>query len=377
MRLAYFHLGFIDAAKASSHQVRETINSLNLNNCDITLFTNYLNKEQSPQFEGLKLVNLGMNNMGKLKVLALRMVISIKLKKIISSINHDVIFTRSAEVAIIAARLKRKVIYESHNSQPYKGSSLIAAYQIFLLKKYLNSKSNNLFLIVISAALQKFFLSKGFNKKKVLTYHDGFSEDKFKQTHSKSHYRKILNLPENKTIIAYTGSLKSDRGIERILALASELKDYLFLIVGGEMSQVAHYSSEAKDKNITNVSFKGMVKHDIIPSYLFASDILLAFWTYKVPTINYCSPLKLFEYMASGTLIIADGFNTINEVLENGKDAIVITPESHEQAAKAIKNAVKNDFYPRYSQNAKEKAYSLYTWDKRAKAILKFYKNQK
>lgn len=244
MRLAYFHLGFIDAAKASSHQVRETINSLNLNNCDITLFTNYLNKEQSPQFEGLKLVNLGMNNMGKLKVLALRMVISIKLKKIISSINHDVIFTRSAEVAIIAARLKRKVIYESHNSQPYKGSSLIAAYQIFLLKKYLNSKSNNLFLIVISAALQKFFLSKGFNKKKVLAYHDGFSEDKFKQTHSKSHYRKILNLPENKTIIAYTGSLKSDRGIERILALASELKDYLFLIVGGEMSQVAHYSSE-------------------------------------------------------------------------------------------------------------------------------------
>jgi glycosyltransferase involved in cell wall biosynthesis len=75
------------------------------------------------------------------------------------------------------------------------------------------------------------------------------------------------------------------------------------------------------------------------------------------------------------TLIIADGFNTIKEVLFDKEDAILIEPESHEQAIEAIKSALSNGYHQKYSESAYKKANSLYTWDYRAQEIIKFIKN--
>ena len=70
---------------------------------------------------------------------------------------------------------------------------------------------------------------------------------------------------------------------------------------------------------------------------MFASDILLALWSKKVLTINYCSPLKLFEYMASGRTIIAHDFITIKEVI-NEKNGYLIDRNDKNALTKEIKS---------------------------------------
>ena len=53
-------------------------------------------------------------------------------------------------------------------------------------------------------------------------------------------------------------------------------------------------------------------------------------WTDKTNTMNYCSPLKLFEYMAAGRIIVGHDFPTISEVLTNNETALLVPPDSFE-----------------------------------------------
>ena len=60
-----------------------------------------------------------------------------------------------------------------------------------------------------------------------------------------------------------------------------------------------------------------------------------------MPTIDYCSPLKLFEYMASGTPIIANNYVTIREVLEDEKDAFLINGDNDKDLNEVFKKSKK------------------------------------
>ena len=75
------------------------------------------------------------------------------------------------------------------------------------------------------------------------------------------------------------------------------------------------------------------------PEYLY-SGYSVSLWSYEVPTINYCSPLKIFEYMAAGRTILAQGFPTILEVLHNNENAIIAKPDSFQDLYDKLKYAL-------------------------------------
>jgi len=129
------------------------------------------------------------------------------------------------------------------------------------------------------------------------------------------------------------------------------------------------YHTLAIEDGIDNISFIGQIPHKDTPKYLFASDILLALWSKDVPTINFCSPLKVFEYMASGRTIVAYGFPTIREVLNNKKNALLVEPESIEELKNAVDYALKEDV-SFLGRNARNDVFENYSWIDRAKRIL-------
>jgi len=70
------------------------------------------------------------------------------------------------------------------------------------------------------------------------------------------------------------------------------------------------------------VHFAGPRPHAEIPGLLPAFDVAV------VPAINpYASPLKLFEYMAAGLAVVAPDQPNLREVLEHGKNALLVLPE--------------------------------------------------
>lgn len=114
--------------------------------------------------------------------------------------------------------------------------------------------------------------------------------------------------------------------------------------------------------------------HQEIPYWLKAADVLVLPNSAKEKISRfYTSPLKLFEYMASGTPIVASDLPSIREVL-NEKNAVLVKPDSPEFLTAGIMKVLEN---PYLSDKISKQAFQdvqNYTWEKRAEKILRFIK---
>ena len=285
--------------------------------------------------------------------------------------NPDIIFSRDSFILNSLIKFNIPLIFESHNSKLHTRHSILHKY---LEKRLLRVTRSPNFkcLFSISEALSKYWEQKGVHKSKLFAWHDGFDLSLFEKHIDKNNARSRLDIPINKKIVTYTGGLYPNRDIENIIYLAREFPDVMFLVIGGPENHRQSFENLSLQKNVKNINFMGFVEHNIIPHYLYASDILLALWSSKVPTINYCSPLKIFEYMAAGRTILAHGFPTIKEVLENKKDSILCQPDNFDSLKSSLRKALLECNTNSYGKMARDKAFKLYSWDNRVKQLLKF-----
>lgn len=285
--------------------------------------------------------------------------------------NHYVDCCIVRNPVIINAAIKNDIptIFESHNFLLHNRYKIID----FILKKNLikNSRSEKLIkFVTISNALAEIWKSCGVPAEKVIALHDGVDSDSFAVIHDKCKSREKLGLPLHKKIVIYAGSLYPNRGIENILKLSRHFPRAYFLILGGPEERKKYYIEICTDQNIKNIDFTGYIPYHKVKNYLFAADVLLMIWTKEVKTINYCSPLKMFEYMAAGRIIVGHAFPTIKEVLTDGDTAYLVDPDSFQELWEKMKRAL-NDSYPsEMAKRARILALKEYTWSKRASKIL-------
>ncbi|WP_226789071.1 glycosyltransferase [Polaribacter porphyrae] len=287
----------------------------------------------------------------------------------------DIIFSRDSFVLNALTKFNVPLIFESHNSKLHTGHNILHK---FLEKRLLRvAKSSNFkCLFSISESLSKHWEQKGIPQRKLFAWHDGFDTSLFEKHIDINTAKSRLKLPTDKTIVTYTGGLYPSRGIENIVYLAKDFPDVDFLVIGGPEKNRQNFQKLSLEDSVLNINFMGYVEHNLVPHYLYASDILLALWSSKVPTINYCSPLKIFEYMAAGRTIVAHGFPTIREVLENEKDSILCQPDDFDSLKSSLSKAlIAKDIF-NYGEIVREKAFKLYSWDNRVKKLLKFIQNQ-
>jgi glycosyltransferase involved in cell wall biosynthesis len=292
------------------------------------------------------------------------------IKKFLLKSYADVYFTRCPMIFTILVNRKLPVIYEAHNAKIHIGSEL---YNRFWINNVIKaSQSDNcLAFITISENLGNYYAKIGVPLNKILSLHDGFNRDMFKGDVSKMLARSELGLSPWKKVITYTGSLYQDRGIENIIKLAGRFPEGLFVVVGGPQSNAEYYKSLCGKSAVPNIKFTGPVDHSKIPLFLYASDVLLALWSDKVPTIEYCSPLKVFEYMASGRIILAHSFPTIKEVIKHEVNGLLVEPDDFEDLVSKTKLALNDLALDKLGKTAREEAFKRYSWNIRAKEILK------
>jgi len=83
----------------------------------------------------------------------------------------------------------------------------------------------------------------------------------------------------------------------------------------------------------------------------------------------YTSPLKLFEYMASGRPVVASDLPALREVLRPDDNAVLVEPGSADALAAGIRRIVGDAaFGRRLAANARRDV-ADYTWDKRAERL--------
>lgn len=176
-------------------------------------------------------------------------------------------------------------------------------------------------------------------------------------------------------VCGYVGHLYAGRGVEVIESLARECSDVLFLVFGGNEQDV---EAKCRQNSSPNLRFVGHVPHPVARRAMCSVDVLLMPYQEKVSiglkghdTARWMSPMKMFEYMASGTPFIASDLPVLREVLRNGHNALLVPP-SDIQSWKAALFALKNDAELRrqLAQNAYADYQSEYTWRRRAERLV-------
>lgn len=376
MKILYVHTGRIEETKANSlqtlqmcsafaecgHEVTLAVNSYNLSGREASEKVRHeLGVDQLP-FEII--AYKGGSIFGKFKSLGCVPPIN----ALTASVKHDVLFIREPVILPAIKIQSPRIIFEAHNYIAFpNGGPLDLLWRKLVVSR---SKSDKLSLfIAISQALADWWIKKGVPADKVAALHDGVDPKLFSGVMTSGEARKRLSLPADRRIVTYAGSLYRDRCIPDILKLAKLHNDVLFVVVGGPDQAKAEYEAQAKQSGMTNIVFTGRVQHSKIPLYLAASDILLMLWSKDVPTINFCSPLKVFEYMAAGRIIVGHGFPTIKEVLTHGKNAYLADPDSFESLASNLAMALDKP-NPTMADSAQKLVLEKYTWRKRCETII-------
>lgn len=290
-----------------------------------------------------------------------------RLMSIYSAIKNTdrAIFTRSPYVVFVAQKLGKEVIYESHNSY-FSRTPLINKVFTKLFRSISFDNKLRLF-ISISQNLSDYWKREGINTNKLITLHDGVEL----MPTSEGEVTEVKYLINDKLTFCYAGSLYSDRNPTRFIQLGKKFPQSEFVIVGGP-DDVAHkLSNTCLHEGVNNVTFLGRIEHKKVRDELVNADVLLALWSKRVRTIEYCSPLKVFEYMEVEKLIIADGFTPIKEVLTHNVNSLLVTPDDFESLCNTIQKVHDNpEHLLGLGVGNRHLISSKYSWDKRAKLIL-------
>ena len=278
--------------------------------------------------------------------------------------STDVLFSRSNFLAVLTGFLNIPLIYEMHG-MPFDTKSEKAHQKIMNLR---NLKS----IVVISEAL-----------KKDLVEHSSTVPDKVIVAHDGADLNPIIGLKESneRLQVGYVGHLYSGRGIELIFECAENLPDFDFNIIGGEEKDITHFKSLIR---LNNVKFYGFVSPGELKSIYTEQDVLLMPYQRKVgiasgtlDTAKWMSPMKMFEYMATGKAIISSDLPVLKEVLIHNYNAILLAPDSSEQWIDELKELNENIIKrTELGINARKDLLEKYTWEARARNIMSFFKSK-
>lgn len=236
-------------------------------------------------------------------------------------------------------------------------------------------------LVVITAALES-ALRRGYGDlPETIIAPNGVDYDRFAETPDPPTARNLLGLPQRTTVLC-AGSLYAGRGAELFLDLATRFPAVHFLWVGGPEEAVKRWREEITRRALTNVSFVGFVHHSRLPLYHAAADVLLMPYGQQIGisgrgghSAQVSSPMKMFEYLASGRAILASDLPVFREVLDE-TTAAFCPPEDAEAWARALRALLADP--PRrhlLGQRARQVA-QQYSWTRRAERILDGFVNQ-
>jgi glycosyltransferase involved in cell wall biosynthesis len=214
---------------------------------------------------------------------------------------------------------------------------------------------------------------------KIVVFPNGVDVKRFKPEPDKiSQTRTSLNLG-NAPLIIFVGNFFHWHDVTTLLdAFTQVLAEYpdARLLMVGEGEQRQAMMKHSMDRSIAHaVKFMGHVEHADVPLLMSASDIAVV----PYPPIKqglWLSPLKLFEYMASGIAIVASDVGQKPEVIRNGCNGLMTPPGDVLALGSALKKLIDDPaLRSRLGRQAREDAVAKHSWDHYTSRLENLYRS--
>ena len=176
-------------------------------------------------------------------------------------------------------------------------------------------------VLAVSAALREHALSFGLEAAKVHVFPNGVDPARFQPGPPEEPWRARLGLGLG-PVLGFVGGLRPWHGVEVLPDLLGRLVPFhpdLRLVIAGDGPLRANLEASLRERGLAERAvFTGAVAHDDMGAVIRLFDIALA----PYPMLDhafYFSPLKVFEYMASGIPVVAPHCGQIAELVRHGE----------------------------------------------------------
>lgn len=235
---------------------------------------------------------------------------------IIKSIKFkpDIYITRNFFTCFLLVILRKKLIFELHHDLNNESRVIrfLVKYFNFLNSSYIKK------IIGITHGVKRVFVKKhNVNKNKIFVLPSGSSlKINFSYKHNKKNFK-----------IGYFGSLYESRGLDLIYELAKIDKKNQYYVYGNKKN----LKNSQRHIFIKNLNLYNYIPYKKISNKLSEMDVLLMPYVSPITVsgdvsdiTNYTSPLKLFDYLSAGKIIICSSFAVLKEVIKDKKNAVFI-----------------------------------------------------
>jgi len=306
--------------------------------------------------KSLKLFGEGLDRIKHRKFLQLRPENTFFLNSILSKDKTRVYYCRQSYAADFFLKKGRRVIWELHG--------LPSEAEFEFLKQAFNAP-NFIALVVITNTLKSDVVGV-LGEQYADSIHilpDAADIDRFD-------YLPMKDLSSDLKI-GYIGSNYPGKGWEIIEKLPEKCK-----------SEFHIYGFSHDENPFSNVKFYGKVPYSQIPKALNTFDIGLL---PNQPDVimragdnigKYTSPMKLFEYMASGKVMVASDLPVIREILTDEHNALLVPHDDVDAWLSAIDRLEKDRvLYKRLQEQAYKDVCDFYSYNARVRRIIDIVNN--
>jgi len=178
--------------------------------------------------------------------------------------------------------------------------------------------------------------------------------------------------------VGYTGALFPGKGVETLVAAAPLAPWATFHIVGGPLALADRLHADLSRAGApANIVVHGPVTPAEARRLQRGFDVLVAPFSSRVDSdsgvdiARWTSPMKLFEYLASGRPVVVSDLPVLREVVTDDLDVLTVPPDDPAALVAALARLRDEpDLGPRLARTALARVLAEHTWEARAVLIL-------
>lgn len=216
----------------------------------------------------------------------------------------------------------------------------------------------------------------GFPASKMLHAPNAVNVSQFNPQMTQAEARATLGLPSDRKIALYAGHLFSWKGVDTLIPASVLLSETASVyVIGGTDTDIALYKEKAGQMHAP-IHIEGRKQHSEVPIWLRAADILILPNTAKEESSRLeTSPVKLFEYLASGTPVVASDIPSIHNVVSE-QEVNFFEADNSEDLALVISRVLQALDAAKKKAADAQNLVRQYSWERRAKLLVEFMREQ-
>lgn len=224
-------------------------------------------------------------------------------------------------------------------------------------------------LLAVSSAVAGYLDRYASTRGRVLVTPNGVDPERFPST-----LKATLPADPQTCMIGFVGTLKPWHGLDTLLEAFEELRSgssRFRLLIVGDGPERARLEANVHQQGLSDsVQFTGAVPPEAIPGLVRSMDVAVA--PYPALPAFYFSPLKVYEYMAAGTAVVASRIGQLGELITHERDGLLYTPgDAQELAAALLRLDSDQPLRARLGRCGRQKVMAHHTWDAVAARILR------